>query len=260
MANQKKTRREVADQLRNQQKRADKRQGLIIVGACVAIAVLIVGLAAFRPIKDWWDLRQYNDLEIGDIGAKADTCSPIITKKATGNQEHVGADVEVDYPEAPPAFGKHEDTWDPMGRKLYTKDDRPDTERLVHNLEHGYTILWFRNIERNSEEYDDLRAIADRLKGDSNMRTKFKAVEWDDADGEWLDGGNPWKDAEGNEIDTSDMKVAFTHWSKGGEDVDVSDVEKQVGAWQFCGTVSGAALNDFMIEYPYLDSPEPSGG
>ncbi len=258
MANSKKSRREVADQLMSQQKRADKRQGLIIVGACVGVAVLIIGLAAFRPIKDWWDLRSYNDLQISEIGAAASQCSPVITKAASGTQDHVDPGVDVDYPEAPPAFGRHEVYPDDMSRKLYTKTDRPRTEMLVHNLEHGYTILWFRDIDRSGEEWDDLKAIAEKLKGTGNFRLKFKAVEW--TEGDWTNGGEPWTDADGNEIDTSKMKVALTHWSKGGEDVDLSDVDKQVGVWQFCPTVSGEALDAMMIDYPYLDSPEPNAG
>ncbi|MGH3682534.1 MAG: DUF3105 domain-containing protein, partial [Natronosporangium sp.] len=28
-------------------------------------------------------------------------------------------------------------------RGFYTPDDRPRVEQLVHNLEHGYTVLWY---------------------------------------------------------------------------------------------------------------------
>lgn len=260
MANSKKSRREVADQLLSQQKRADKRQGMIIVGVCVLAALLIVLAAAYRPIKDWWDLRAYEDKEVAQIGVGADKCSPIITKKASGNQEHVDPGTEVEYPEAPPAFGTHEVYPDDMSRKLYTKTDRPNVEKLVHNLEHGYTILWFRDIDRGSKEWDDLKAIADKMKGTGNFRLKFKAVEWTDDDPKWSDDGKAWTDADGNEVDTSKMKVAMTHWSKGGVEADVSDVEKQVGVWQFCSAPSGEALAEMMETYPYLDSPEPNGG
>ncbi len=27
--------------------------------------------------------------------------------------------------------------------------------------------------------------------------------------------------------------------------------------WQYCTDFSGAALEQFMLDYPYLDSPEP---
>ncbi|WP_239459970.1 DUF3105 domain-containing protein [Nocardioides daejeonensis] len=260
MATSKNSRRERAQELLSQQKRADKRQGMIIVGVCVGVAVLIIGLAAFRPIKDWWDLRDLKGKDIDQIGAPASVCSPLITKAASGNQEHVDPGTKIDYPEAPPAFGKHEVYPDDMVRKLYTKTDRPNIEQLVHNSEHGYTILWFKDIDRGSDEWDNLKAIATKLKGTSNLRLKFKAVEWTDDDPKWSDDGKAWKTPDGKDVDTDKMHVALTHWSKGGEDADISDTSKQVGVWQFCSEVSGAALQDFMLKYPYLDSPEPNGG
>ena len=50
--------------------------------------------------------------------------------------------------------------------------------------------------------------------------------------------------------------IALTHWSVGG--AVESDAEKQVGVWQYCSAPSGAALEQFMEDYPYLDSPEPA--
>ena len=260
MATSKNSRRDRANELLSQQKRADKRQGMMIIGVCVAVAVLIVGAAAFRPIKDWWDQRAFDDKSVSEIGAAASTCSPLIKKKASGNQEHVDPGTPVDYPESPPAFGKHEVYPDDMERKLYTDTDRPNIEQLVHNSEHGYTILWFKDIDRGSDEWNDLKAIATKLKGTSNMRMKFKAVEWTGDDPQWSDDGEPWTTEDGEEIDTDGMHVALTHWSKGGKDADISEVEKQRGIWQFCPTVSGEALADFMEKYPYMDSPEPNGG
>ena len=31
----------------------------------------------------------------------------------------------------------------PIDERFYTKDSRPELEALVHNLEHGFTILWY---------------------------------------------------------------------------------------------------------------------
>lgn len=39
-----------------------------------------------------------------------------------------------------------------------------------------------------------------------------------------------------------------------------TDPAQQVGVWQYCSAPSGAALEAFMEEYPYTDSPEPVGG
>src|SRR3546814_8031749 len=104
-------RREVADQLRTQQKRADQRQGAVIVGVCILIAVAIIGFAAFKPIKEWWDLRAFNDIDMSGIGAPAaDVCGKVETKKADGNQEHVESGVDVEYTDAHPAFRSEEHT------------------------------------------------------------------------------------------------------------------------------------------------------
>ena len=237
----------VIDQLRKKQKGDERRRGLAIVGVCALVAVLIVGAAAFKPIKDWWDTRQFKDKDLTAIGAPATTCQKITTKPAEGNQQHVPVGQKVDYKEAPPAFGAH---WNqagvapaPMERKLYEAGDRPELESLVHNLEHGYTILWYdTTIAGDKTAMDELRAIADKLAGTSNMRTKFIAAPWTSSD----EGGAKFPNGE---------HVAFTHWSAGGSGE--TDAKKQKGVWQYCSDVSGQGLNDFMLDYPYTDSPEP---
>jgi hypothetical protein len=234
-------RQQVIDKIRTKQKSAEKRRGFMIVGVCTVIAVLIVGAAAFRPVMDWWDKRQFNDLEISEVGSAASVCGDKTTKKAQGNNDHVPFEQQVPYEDAPPAFGPH---WNepgvapaPMERKLYT-DDRPELESLVHNLEHGYTILWYDDtVADDNDQMLELSALSDKLSGTDNFRTKFIAAPWTSEDGDAFPDG---------------QHVALTHWSLGeGED-------GQVGVWQYCSAVSGEALNDFMLEYPYTDSPEPN--
>ncbi|MFC4784145.1 DUF3105 domain-containing protein [Nocardioides sp. MAHUQ-72] len=237
----------VIDQIRKKQKGGERRRGLAIVGVCVLIAVLIVGAAAFKPIKDWYDNRKFDKLALTDIGSPASSCEKIVTKKANGNQDHVPTGTKVDYKQAPPAFGAH---WNqagvapaPMERKLYT-DDRPELESLVHNLEHGYTILWYdKTVADDDGAMSDLRAIASKFEGTSNFRDKFIAAPWTSAD----ENGKTFPDGQ---------HVALTHWSAGG--TGQSDASKQVGVWQYCSGVSGEALQTFMDKYPYFDSPEPS--
>ena len=62
-------RQKVIDDIKKKQKGAEKRRGMMIVGVCVVIALLIVGAAAYQPIKNWWDLRQFNDVDLASIGA-----------------------------------------------------------------------------------------------------------------------------------------------------------------------------------------------
>ncbi|MGB0101782.1 MAG: DUF3105 domain-containing protein [Nocardioides sp.] len=241
-------RRAVIDQMRKKQKNADRNRNFAIVGVCVLIAALILGAAVFPILKDKWDERAYADKAVAEIGAAASSCQEIETKKADGNQDHVPVDTPVEYTTAPPAFGAH---WNEAGiapasftRKLYT-DDRPPLEALVHNLEHGYTILWYdETIADDDVAMDELAAIADKFseEGEENFRDKFIAAPWtsDDENGETFPEG---------------QHVAFTHWSIGGEGQE--DTSKQQGVFQYCSEVSGEALDSFMKEYPYFDSPEP---
>ena len=234
-------RRAVLDQIRNQQKRAERRRTLLVVGACVVIALLIVGAAAYRPVNDWWDLREIEATALSDIGAAADVCGEVTTKPATGNEQHVPEGTEVAYADAPPAFGEHYPDWEGMERKLYTAADRPPIARLVHNLEHGFTILWYdESIAEDDQQMDAVRAVAAKHRGTDDLRLKFKAAPWTEEDGEAFPEG---------------QHVAFTHWSAGGTGPDAT--QQQVGVWQYCSEVSGAALEQFMIDYPYMDSPEP---
>jgi len=228
------------DAIRNQQQGSERRRGLMIVGVCVVVAVLIIGAAAYQPIKDWWDQREFADQDLAAIGAAASVCQEVETKTASGSQEHVEPGTDIPYEESPPAYGTHYNVWAPIERKFYTTGDRPDVGELVHNLEHGYTILWYdETIADDDEAMDQLRGLSAKFTDNDNFRNKFKAVPWTSED------GDPFPD---------DQHIAMTHWSIGG-DGDPSG--EQTGVWQYCSEPSGEALEQFMNDYPYTDSPEP---
>lgn len=237
-------RRQVIDQIRKKQASSEKRRGYMIVAVCAVVGLLIVGAAAYKPLKDKWDMRKFEDIGLAEIGAPASDCQAVTTEKATGNQQHVDPGTPLSFPTAPPAFGEHYSVWADFSKKFYGSSDRPPLGELVHNLEHGYTILWYdETAAEDAEAMDAIRAIADKFTGGSNMRLKFFAVPWTSEDGEAF---------------PDDQHVAFTHWSAGG--AGETDPEKQVGVWQYCSAPSGAALEQFMEDYPYLDSPEPQAG
>jgi hypothetical protein len=239
----------VIDEIRRKQKGAEKRRGFAIVGVCALVAVLIVAAAAYRPVRNWWDLRQFKDIDLASIGAPAASCEKVETKPAEGSSQHVPTGSQVTYGSAPPAFGSH---WNeagqapaPFNRKFYTAEDRPELEALVHNLEHGYTVLWYdESIADDPDKLNVIDGIADKFRSESdNMRLKFIAAPWT-AEDEKESGTFP-----------DGMHVALSHWSAGGNGE--SDTSKQVGAFQYCSEPSGEALQQFMLDYPYTDSPEP---
>jgi hypothetical protein len=237
----------VIDEIRKKQKGADRRRGFAIVGVCSLIAVVILGLAVYPIIKRNMDLREFNDLKVEEIGAAASVCQDIITEPSNGAADHVDETQQVEYTDAPPTFGSH---WNVAGlapatfeRKFYTSNDRPELEALVHNLEHGYTILWYDETAAGDDDMlNTIEGIAEKFStDDDNFRLKFIAAPWTSEDGEDF---------------PDDQHIALTHWSAGGNGE--TDTSKQVGVWQYCSEPSGAALKSFMDDYPYTDSPEPN--
>jgi Protein of unknown function (DUF3105) len=236
-------RRAVIDQMRNKQKSAERARGMAIVGVCVLIAVIIVGVAAFRPVLEWWELRQYAGEKLEDVGAPVSACGDITTKPAEGTQDHVPPGTKLDILNNPPAFGQHYDQPDSMDRKFYSSSDRPELGTLIHNLEHGYTVVWYdEDAADDTGTVSELKAMAKKFSGTGNSRLKFKVVPWTDDDGDGFPKG---------------QHIAYTHWSNGGIGPDATG--QPLGVWQYCSEPSGEALKKFIDAYPYFDSPEPNG-
>jgi hypothetical protein len=238
-------RQKVVEQLRARQKAAERRRGGIIVAVCVVVAVGIIVAAAWGPVVDHFRTAEYAGKSLDQIGAPSSACQKPTTKPAQGSQQHLPDGSPISYPDNPPAFGKHYIDPDPMARKFYTAQDRPALGTLVHNEEHGYTILWYDDtVAGDSKQMSQIRAIAGKFSGTSDLRHKFKAVPWTGDDGKPFPAG---------------QHIAYTHWSVGGTQNAAAGQAEQVGVWQYCSSVSGDALQTFMTDYPFSDSPEPNG-
>ncbi len=231
-----KDRRAVVEQLRKEQQRSEKRRTRMIIAACAAVAIAIVAVPAWQVLKQ--EQAAAGDLAtIGVTTDKAD-CQDVTTKSAEGNNDHRQEGEQIAYPDSPPAFGPHYPSPAPFARKYYTADDRPGLSYLVHNLEHGYNILWYdQTVADNADELGAVKAIAAKFEG-KKLSDKFLAVPWTEADGKAFPDG---------------AHVALTHWSMG----DDPNGKKQVGVWQYCGAPSGEVVDQFVKDYPYTDSPEP---
>ena len=242
---QKNERQAKIDAIRGQQQSAERRRGLMIVGVCVVLALLIIAFPVYSILKDRAEVSAFGDLDLEAIGATASACNDVETEVVTSENDHRDVSEQITYEDSPPAIGPH---WNEAGvapaafeRKFYAAEDRPELESLVHNLEHGYTILWYdETISADDAAVTEIRGLAAKFSDSDNQRSKFIAAPWTAEDGDAF---------------PDDMHVAFSHWSVGG-DGDPSG--EQTGAWQYCSETSGEALNDFMTEYPYTDSPEPN--
>ena len=98
--------------------------------------------------------------------------------------DHVPDGTIVEYNSDPPTSGQHYASGLPRG--FYEEEDLanlpPNPEsNLVHNLEHGYTIIWY-NCEQLSEtECDSLKGQL-RVFIDENNQFKFIAFPWNTAE------------------------------------------------------------------------------
>ncbi len=230
-------RRAKADQIRQQQKSADRRKSFLIIGVCALVGVLLLSGALFSVLRS----EEESKTPLGDLGASASSagCREPVTQDADGAGDHVAPGTDIDYPDSPPAFGTHYAAPQPMTRKFYTADDRPDVGTLVHNLEHGFTVLWYdETIAEDKAQLAAVRAITDKYPATSGLEDKFMAAPWTSGDGDGFPDG---------------AHVALTHWTSGGTN---GNPDKPTGVWQYCNGVSGQAVKGFVADYPFTDAPE----
>jgi hypothetical protein len=247
--NKNRERREMVEQMRKQARAQERRRTVIVVSVCVAVALIITGLAGWKVYQDNQEKDQLPKQSLTSIGtsAKAAGCEAIQEKDASGQGEHTTA--PVTYSTVPPAFGAHNPTPDQSGKHFYTADDRPPVEVLVHNLEHGWTIVWYDDsIAGNDTQLNQLKATGAKF---DSMGSAFN--------GHLIIA--PWtKDDQGGGVIPDGKHVAFTHWSIHQPVFNPKTFKQDpsYGESQYCDSFSGAALSDFMKKFPYDDAPEGS--
>jgi hypothetical protein len=211
------------------------------IGLFAICGVLALALLAY-PVYLFVDDHRARNATISDFGADlaGAGCSAPVENAATGNQDHVAEGTQVTYDRFPPDSGSHYASPAPFTKHFYAATDRPAVETLVHNLEHGYTIAWYR-ADAPADQVTALQDIAKTFGGDDfNLADKFIAAPW-------TDPGFP-----------AGKNLVLTHWY--ADPSAATDATKQKGIRQECGAVSGAAIDDFMKKYPAANSPEPNGG
>lgn len=237
-----KDRRAVVEQMRREQQRAEKKRTAAIIAAAAVVGLVIVGLGAYPVIMDAREQSEADSTELSAIGASAAAanCQDAQAIKAKGNADHRPEGTRLPYTASPPAAGPHYPTWAPLSRKFYTPEDRPELGYLVHNLEHGYNVLWYdQTVAENDEQLSAVRQIARKFEG-TDFENKFIAAPWTEEDGDPFPEGK---------------NIALTHWSMGGTN---GNPEGQHGITQYCEAPSGEAVSEFVADYPYSDSPEPN--
>ncbi len=228
-------------EMQRQAKAAERRRTLVIVGAAVAVVAVMAAAVTYAIVRDDSRVPSGALASLGVPAAQA-ACDPVTDDPATGGGEHVGPgtskpDVSVvKYSTVPPTSGQHFVSPEYPNRQFYTADDRPKMENLVHNLEHGYTVLWYDDTATTAQ-IADLKAIGREANQSSAARDKFIVSAWDPAYGDFPAGKH----------------FALSHWS-----ADPQTPSKQTGHRQLCGNVSGAVVAEFTTAHPSTQAPEPN--
>ena len=220
-------------------KTEQRRRTVLLLAVCVVVAAALLAYPVYLVSKD----SKATAAGLSGIGASLGDagCAPVEENVATGNQEHVAEGTKVTYAQSPPDSGKHYPTPAAFTKHFYTTDDRPQVETLVHNLEHGYTLAWYR-ADAPADQVNALRQAAGTFGSESyDPSQKFIAAPYSTADGTFPDG----KD------------VVLARWT--ADPANPGDQTKQKGERQACTAVSGQAIADFMAKFPVAGSPEPDG-
>lgn len=225
---QERDRRAKVEALRRQQQARERRKSMLFIGSAVLVGLILIGIVAVPAIiKDRNDPRK-KDLADSGVAAAAATCSDPTTDKTTGSAEHKEPGTKIEYDQVPPSSGPHWNSPVASPREFYTKSNRPQIEELVHNLEHGYTIMWY-DATIKGEQLEALKNIAAQAREDEATRGKFIVSAWDEAYGKFPAGKH----------------VALSHWGA------------KAGYRQLCGKVSGEVVASFIKKYPATDALEP---
>lgn len=220
-------------------KKEQRNRTIRLLVICVVLATLLLAYPVYLFVDDY---RARNaDLATIGVDVAAAACDAPTEAPASGNQDHVADGTRVTYTEFPPASGQHYQAPAPFTKRYYTMADRPPVETLVHNLEHGYTVLWYRENAPREVIRDAERAAKTFGGDDYNPADKFIAAPWSAAD------GGPFPEGK---------NVVLARWT--ADPQNPGDTSQQFGVRQACGQLSGQAIKDFMAKYPFSSSPEPN--
>ena len=227
-------RRAKVEAMRREQQARERRKSLLFIVIAVVVGLGIVAAAAWPAIQKNRNDPAKKALSSFGVAADAAGCSDVVTKEGTNTEAlrtHVEDGTVEKYATVPPSYGPHWGSPVFPARTFYTARDKPQMEQLVHNLEHGYTILWYDDTIKGKA----LSTLKDLATSASNSAmagpgNKFIVSSWDDSYGALPSGKH----------------LGISHW--GAKDSGI----------QLCGKVSGGAVQAFMKKFPATDAPEPN--
>jgi uncharacterized protein DUF3105 len=187
-------RRQRLDELRRQQRAAERRKNFIFTGSAIFIAIaLIAGAVIPTYLHDRAKKRKAADaakkqqqvVQLAPTAAeKAAGCLGVHQDPLSAAAQHVTTPVDYSKeqfgdsgggtPPIPPTGGKHNPISLGDKTRFYPLAEKPRPERAVHNLEHGYVVAWY-DAKLPAADVTTLQSLATTL-------PRFLVVGWSGGD------------------------------------------------------------------------------
>lgn len=183
-------RRQRLEELRRQQRAAERRKNLLFTGSAIVIAVgLIAGAVIPTYLHD--RAKKHKAAEAAKKERQVIQLAPTAAEKTAGclgvHQDPLSAAAQhfttpIDYPKEkygdtdggtppiPPSGGKHNPISLGDKTRFYPLSEKPRPERAVHNLEHGYVVAWY-DAKLPAADVKTLQTLATTL-------PRFLVVGW----------------------------------------------------------------------------------
>jgi hypothetical protein len=226
-------RRARVEAMRREQQAKERRKSTLIVAMAVIVGLGLVAAAAWPAYRASHNDPAKKSISSFGVSAADASCSAVETTKGTNTaalRKHVDDGTVEKYKTVPPSYGPHWASPVLNSRAFYSVKDRSAMEQLVHNLEHGYTIVWYDKTIKG-DQLAALKNISTNARSrDETAPSKFIVSAWDDSYGKFPSGKH----------------IGISHWGASASHT------------QVCGKVSGEAVGSFIKKYPAKDSPEPN--
>jgi hypothetical protein len=158
--------------------------GLLVIAAVIVLVVVAAGgsgggsdAAAEQVLPGGGSVPEQKEFDL-NAAAQAAGCE-LRSARANSRQHTSSLDQRIKYSTNPPTSGRHYQEPAPDG----AYGEAPQDEQLVHNLEHGRVIIWFKP-SLPEEQRADLKALFDEdsyqmlLVPRANMPYQVAASAW----------------------------------------------------------------------------------
>jgi hypothetical protein len=158
--------------------------GLLVIAAVIVLVVVAAGgsgggsdAAAEQVLPGGGSVPEQKEFDL-NAAARAAGCE-LRSARANSRQHTSSLDQRIEYSTNPPTSGRHYQEPAPDG----AYGEAPQDEQLVHNLEHGRVIIWFKP-SLPEEQRADLKALFDEdsyqmlLVPRANMPYQVAASAW----------------------------------------------------------------------------------